>query len=210
MRLPVGVDDGDAGGALAAGDLIQAVEQGQQLVVLDPLLGPLGRDAVEAHQLVLHPFVERRPLLRPRREVEDDGDGVCGVVLRAGQLDELGGLSGPRLAEDQQLSRGVVKHLLDVSVAGDLGSGAVGAARVAPNPRLNGAMALGQLQLQASLVVEIALEPFVDPLTAGLGEQGGAVALGAEDVGGVGGLGCSTPASLQHGDDPEEHRDQDA
>ena len=82
--------------------------------------------------------------------------------------------------------------------------GAVGAARVVADPQLDGAVALGQLQIEAGFVVEVALEPFVDPLAAGLGEHGGAVTLGAGAVGGVLGLGFLAALMAQGGNSDEQ------
>ena len=89
----------DAGDPPFRGDFIQPVEQGHDMLILDPLPGAGARDTVKPHQLGLNPFAQRGLVSCPGRKVEDYRDWFGGVVRGPiqqglGQLvGEIGGRS---------------------------------------------------------------------------------------------------------------------
>ena len=101
MVVPECVDRIHAGDSLLSSHFVQAVEQGQNLVRLDPILTDRPWNVVMQVQFVYHPFGQGFSRLRPGREWKDDRNWVLRVVLGAiqeftGKLEEQHGFARAR------------------------------------------------------------------------------------------------------------------
>jgi len=141
----------------------------------------LRADLIAGLKLLGDPVLQARVLVdRPTREVEEDGDGLAGVVCRfvpegVEELVELVGLAGSGVAEQQELALRAFVELADVGVLRYLVDRAD--VPLAEPDGVDGFEGFGVPQLDVDLFGKAVLEPLVD---AGLDVVEEGLAFGCE------------------------------